>query len=421
MNLLATLSGMISLLQPTLAGSRVDLTSDDFSDLEPIGRAIGNARLVQLGETTHGDGTSFEVKVRLIKYLHEKKGFRVLAWESGLYECERMNEDFARGMSPALAAARAVFPHWSRGKESLPIFEYALRSQKTTRPLWMTGFDIQTSGREGFAHFGETAREILALKNLSGAVAVRNELSRAEKVTAANEKDGAFANVGVALGKLFKLNRDSLEKQLPKRRFQLLDQTFKGFSAYMRMMELYGEYSKAQNPRVFEQSYNLREEHDFRNVMWLLEKRYPGEKIILWAHNCHISYSGAEGDATGSLEREPNDIVLDSTGRLLKKRLGDGVFSIGFFAQSGSWTWLGGAPIAFAPSEPKTLETLVDLKTDPIQWVDFKKNCDALSQPIRGFLSRQSGAESEPIWPRVFDGGIFIKEMKPRTHVSDSR
>src|SRR5262245_22132107 len=60
--------------------------STDFADLRRVGEAIGNARIVLLGEQSHGDGTVFLLKARLIEYLHRELGFDVLAFESGLYD-----------------------------------------------------------------------------------------------------------------------------------------------------------------------------------------------------------------------------------------------------------------------------------------------------------------------------------------------
>src|SRR6476646_1280732 len=65
----------------------IDPADEDFADLEPLRKVIGDARIVQLGEQSHGDGATFHAKARLIKFLHQKMGFDVLAFESGLYDC----------------------------------------------------------------------------------------------------------------------------------------------------------------------------------------------------------------------------------------------------------------------------------------------------------------------------------------------
>src|SRR5437879_422169 len=83
----------------------VDASDEDFSDLEPVARAIGSAPVVLLGEPGHGAGTSFAAKVRLIKFLHQRLGFDVLVWESGMYDVA-LSEAGMRGSDDAIAAAR---------------------------------------------------------------------------------------------------------------------------------------------------------------------------------------------------------------------------------------------------------------------------------------------------------------------------
>ena len=61
----------------------VDPSDTDFSDLMPLKKAIGNAQVVMLAEGTHFDGTTDLARARLIKFLHEKMGFDVIAFESG--------------------------------------------------------------------------------------------------------------------------------------------------------------------------------------------------------------------------------------------------------------------------------------------------------------------------------------------------
>src|SRR4051794_33215908 len=68
----------------------ISIDEADFRDLSPLARAIGDARVVMLGEAGHGDGATFRAKARLVRFLHEQLGFDVLAWESGTWQCDQM-------------------------------------------------------------------------------------------------------------------------------------------------------------------------------------------------------------------------------------------------------------------------------------------------------------------------------------------
>ena len=43
----------------------------NFEGFEKIKKEIGDAKIVMLGEQSHSDATTFETKIKLVKYLHE--------------------------------------------------------------------------------------------------------------------------------------------------------------------------------------------------------------------------------------------------------------------------------------------------------------------------------------------------------------
>ncbi|MFN7689431.1 MAG: hypothetical protein ACK5OP_17015, partial [Sphingobacteriales bacterium] len=57
----------------------VQLNDTDWTDLAAFAAAVKDKRVVMLGEQTHGDGTTFALKARLVRFLHEQIGFNVLA------------------------------------------------------------------------------------------------------------------------------------------------------------------------------------------------------------------------------------------------------------------------------------------------------------------------------------------------------
>src|SRR5450631_1268156 len=75
----------------------IEPADTDFSDLEGLAAAIGNSRIVLLGEQTHGEASTFLAKTRIIHFLHEKMGFNVLAFESGFYDCARIWDNTQHG------------------------------------------------------------------------------------------------------------------------------------------------------------------------------------------------------------------------------------------------------------------------------------------------------------------------------------
>ncbi len=87
----------------------VNPADEDWTDLEPIGRAIGDARIVMLGEGSHGDGTTCLFKSRMIRFLHQQHGFSVIVWEAPFYEAYAVGGDARRDSQELTIKQAGIF------------------------------------------------------------------------------------------------------------------------------------------------------------------------------------------------------------------------------------------------------------------------------------------------------------------------
>ncbi|MBE2213214.1 MAG: erythromycin esterase family protein [Opitutaceae bacterium] len=120
-----------------------------FDDLAPLGDRLGPARIVSLGEPTHGSREVFEMKHRLVEYLATELGFSLFAIEANMPEAQRLNDYVLGGPGDAAELIRGMY-FWTWSTEEVRALVEWMRRFNTDpanrprgRKIEFTGFDMQ--------------------------------------------------------------------------------------------------------------------------------------------------------------------------------------------------------------------------------------------------------------------------------------
>lgn len=400
----------------------LDAADEDFSDLEPLIQAIGAARVVQLGEPSHGCGTSFAAKVRLVKFLHQKMDFEVLAWESGFYDVERTQAALRAADDAVEAAQLGILKIWSASEECRPLFEYARASHSRGKALSMAGIDMQFTAPGAFDDLAADLRafassagdpdqaqaivqmteEVLAafgdLYAYSDARGAKASALTRSGVTGAARGD-AMAAWETETGASLRPGREALERlqvvvprltSLVTSQTSLADPAKRGFLLRAianlggygeNLFELYNSEAAAA-PDASLVRENRRDRLNAENLRWQIEEAYPGKKVIVWAHNAHVmnAYYGSDWRSV-HLESAPG--TMKPTGAYLAECLGKDVYTIGFTAYEGSDGWVGAPPVAVAPASEVSVEAKLNQLGVPFAFLDLRGARERAGHPLR--------------------------------------
>ncbi len=250
-----------------------------FDDLAALHRIVGDARIVSLGEATHGSNEFFAMKHRMLEYLAETMGFTVFGIEAALPETDAVNDYVVHGVGdPARAVAGMGFWTWNV-QEVLDMVHwmraYNLR-RRDKPPLQFRGFDMQTS-QYGLARLNEYLTRIdpsrrAATMSMTTCWEPYAVNSTEYPTRPANEQTICAASLA------------QLYQTLASRRAEYIAlSSAEQFEVMLRYSRVFMQDESIAARRGSRDSYMA------ENVEWLANVLAPGEKLVLWAHNFHVA------------------------------------------------------------------------------------------------------------------------------------
>lgn len=113
-------------------------------ELVAMGKMIGDAKVVALGENSHGSAPIYKMKLRIVKYLVEELGFSVFALESPAIEANYINKYVVQGEGTLEGVIKNLaYKSWQT-QEMLEIIEWLKEYNESGKiKVEFRGFDMQ--------------------------------------------------------------------------------------------------------------------------------------------------------------------------------------------------------------------------------------------------------------------------------------
>ena len=116
-----------------------------FEDMQPLKKVVGNARIVELGEATHGTREFFQLKHRMLEFLAAEMGFTIFSIEANMPEAYRLNDYVLTGKGDPKQLLKGMYFWTWDTEEVLDMIQWMRKFNESGKGrVEFTGFDMQT-------------------------------------------------------------------------------------------------------------------------------------------------------------------------------------------------------------------------------------------------------------------------------------
>jgi erythromycin esterase len=308
-------------LQSAVVPFDTDDPAAPLGDLQPLRAMVGGARVVALGEATHGTAEFFRMKHRVLRLLVEEEGFTAFFIEASFADTEPINDYVLFGRGDARRAlAGQGFWTWTT-EEVLAMVEWMRGYNRLHGPvLSFRGFDMQhpLPSMDAVVEYlqqvdapaAERVRALYApFRPYADWLSTGTYRTATADVRAAVHASVAEASALLAAGQA---------------RYEAASSAAAFATAMLHARVV------VQAEALFAPGGDAaRDPAMAENALALLAQAGPGARAVLWAHNLHVQRSSE---------------TLEPMGRFLDRQLSSQMVVVGFAFGQGTCTAVGSAP-----------------------------------------------------------------------------
>jgi len=285
---------------------------------------FASARVVLMGEATHGTSEFYRARAAITKHLVQNHGFAIVAVEADWPDASHVDA-FIRGREPPSAPDRPFgrFPTWMwRNRETRALVDWLKQHNASLpdpdRQAGFYGLDLY-----GLGASIDMVAEHLAKEDPAAAAEAR---ARYGCLSPYQDDPGDYALEALRSGENCEDEVAAVLKLVEQRLAPGADPA--SFDARQNARAVIGgeQYYRSMAQGAVS-SWNLRDEYMFNTLLRVLESRGPDAKAVVWAHNSHIG----DAAATEMGRRGEHNI-----GQLCRRRFGEEARLLGFGTDRGT-------------------------------------------------------------------------------------
>ncbi len=384
---------------------------------------FADAKVVLLGESTHGTSEFYRARAAITRRLITHHGFTVVAVEADWPDAAHVDA-YIRGRPRPLAPEKPFrrFPTWMwRNEEMRGLVDWLKAHNAGVEPPQQVGFyglDLYSTAASMQAVMGYVAHtDIQAAADVRGHYACLAAYGDDLADYAADLIRPGFNSCEDEVASVLEILTARAQPPGNEAHFDALQNA--------RVVAGSEGFYRAQ-VKGAESSWNLRDWHMFNTLLSLLKARGPSAKAVIWAHNTHV------GNAVATDMRDRGETNI---GELCRQHFGSATRLVGFGTDRGhvlaASRW-GAAPEvkavrpALAGSHGALFREvglerfLLDLRAPDLRRVLHAKRLQRAIGVLYLPETERISHYFEASLPDQFDAFVFLEETGPVTPVTDA-